>query len=322
MTKSEIPSRYAFSRPFADVGEKGTDFSDSSADSLSFPCGFSSDYSAPHSAGGKYVQRGNINRLGFLASNDLFYSKCGGINTFDDAFSAKVTGYPEGAILDYVVGNKVFKVKSLHDHNEVNFLVSGVDNTTHWKYMNQDEPEAPESSNVVFEEEFSHNNQITQTTATDWMTFKSEQTGVLNLRKSKDWTKTVSNFVYDSQSTFGFFVWGKAFLIKDLGTSVSAYTLPSFSNSTGSWTLNDFSKLPIPGEEIGVIHWFGVGQPGTQPTVTVSREATRLPFVVEAGHYYALAFANGVVGYSTTAGTAAITIMASSTLGTLTITAL
>lgn len=322
MTKSEIPSRYAFTRPFADVGEKGTDFSDSSADSLSFPGGFSSDYAAPHSAGGKYVQRGNINRLGFLASNDLFYSKCGGINTFDDAFSAKVSGYPEGAILDYVVGNKVFKVKSLHDNNVVNFLVSGVDNTTHWKYMNQDEPEAPESSNVVLEEEFFHNSVRTETTATDWLTFKSEHTGVLNLRKSDDWTKTVSSAVYDAQTYNGIFVWGNAFLIKDLGTSISAYTIPSYNKSNGTWTLNDFSMLPIPGDEIGTCHWFNPGGPGAQPTVGVVRDAARLPFVVEAGHYYDLAFANGVYGFSTTIGTSAITIMSATIHGTLTITAL
>ena len=110
-----------------------------SAASVNFPDGFPIAYSSPHSGGGKYVTRKEMNGIGNLASRYEFFHRAGGIVTFDPAFAAAVGGYPKGAILDYVDVMNVHKVYSAVDNNMVNFVENGVDGVN-WVYMNQDKP--------------------------------------------------------------------------------------------------------------------------------------------------------------------------------------
>lgn len=137
MTSSQIPSRKAFLKPFASDGLI-TDFPDTDGEAVNISTGFPSPYSAPGGSGGRYVGRGDINAIGNLATNDLFYHKCGGLNTFDAAFAEKVGGYPKGAVLDYINGTNVFKVISLIDDNAVDFVSVGVDGVN-WAYCNMQE---------------------------------------------------------------------------------------------------------------------------------------------------------------------------------------
>ena len=137
MTSSQIPSRKAFLKPFASDGLI-TDFPDTDGEVVNISTGFPSPYSAPGGSGGRYVGRGDINAIGNLATNDLFYHKCGGLNTFDAAFAEKVGGYPKGAVLDYINGTNIFKVISLIDDNVVDFVSAGVDGVN-WAYCNMQE---------------------------------------------------------------------------------------------------------------------------------------------------------------------------------------
>lgn len=110
-----------------------------SAANVNFPDGFPIAYSSPHSGGGKYVTRKEMNGIGNLASRYEFFRRAGGIVTFDPDFSAAVGGYPKGAILDYVDVMNIHKVYSAVDNNMVNFVENGVDGVN-WVYMNQDKP--------------------------------------------------------------------------------------------------------------------------------------------------------------------------------------
>lgn len=81
--------------------------------------GFPAAYGAPSANNGKFVRRKQMNAIGRLASNDLFYHKCGGLNTFDAAFCAAIGGYPKGAVLQLLDGYSIRKVMSLKDNNKV-----------------------------------------------------------------------------------------------------------------------------------------------------------------------------------------------------------
>lgn len=137
MTSSQVPSRIAIKRPFAESGLI-TPIADASGDDVNYPQGFPSIYGVPASEGGKYVGRGDINALGNVATNDLFYHKCGGINTFDAAFSAKVGGYPKGAVLQYLNGNYIYDVISLVDNNTFDFVANNSIDNVSWAYCNKE----------------------------------------------------------------------------------------------------------------------------------------------------------------------------------------
>ena len=137
MTHAQVPSRIAIKRPFAESGLI-TPIQDASGDSVNYPQGFPSIYGVPASEGGKYVGRGEINAIGNVATNDLFYHKCGGINTFDAAFAAKVGGYPKGAVLQYLNGNYIYDVISLIDNNMFDFVASNTIDGANWAYCNKE----------------------------------------------------------------------------------------------------------------------------------------------------------------------------------------
>ena len=137
MTSAQVPSRIAIKRPFAESGLI-TPIQDASGDSVNYPQGFPSIYGVPASGGGKYVGRGEINAIGNVATNDLFYHKCGGINTFDAAFAEKVGGYPKGAVLQYLNGNYIYDVISLIDNNMFDFASSNTIDGANWAYCNKE----------------------------------------------------------------------------------------------------------------------------------------------------------------------------------------
>ena len=128
MTSTQIPSRMAMKCPFAASGS-ATDIADSDGDTINFSTGFPSVYAVPASQGGKYLGRADMNAIGKIATNDMFYHKCGGLNTFDSAFVSKIGGYPKGAVLDYVTGEGIVRrIRSLVDNNATDPIESGIDN--------------------------------------------------------------------------------------------------------------------------------------------------------------------------------------------------
>lgn len=152
MTSSDIPSRKPFAKPFAS-GASFTPIPDAGTDTVNMEEGFPSVYSVPAAEGGKYVGRNDMNALLNLSTNDLFYHKCGGLNTFDADFAAKVGGYPKGAILKYIDGTDIYDVVSLVDDNKVDFtgatptqsqqtdgILQGSIDGVHWALCNVQHP--------------------------------------------------------------------------------------------------------------------------------------------------------------------------------------
>lgn len=144
MTKSEAYFyRLAMPRPFA-KGSGGTitAIESASGNNVNFLDGFPSAYSAPHSGGGKYITRGEMNAIGNLASQNQFYFLAGGINTFDEEFCNAIGGYPQGAVLDANQLGVIRKVISLKDNNKVNFngsstiegITDGYVDGVNWQY--------------------------------------------------------------------------------------------------------------------------------------------------------------------------------------------
>lgn len=137
MTSSEVPSRIAIKRPFAESGEVST-IADVAGNDINYLQGFPSVYSVPARNGGKYVKRGDINAIGKIATQDLFYHKCGGINTFDPEFAQKVGGYPKGAVLQFLNGTFLYDVISLHDNNMYDFTATSTIDNANWAYCNKE----------------------------------------------------------------------------------------------------------------------------------------------------------------------------------------
>ena len=137
MTSAEVPSRIPMLKPFAFNGTREA-IPDSTGDFMNITQGFPSVYGIPKSSGGKYVSRSDMNSLGFLATNDIFYHKCGGLNTFDASFSDKIGGYPKGAVLQFLNGNYLYNVISLHDNNTFNFVSENSINGVDWAYCNEE----------------------------------------------------------------------------------------------------------------------------------------------------------------------------------------
>lgn len=138
MTQDKMPTRTIMPCPFAGgEGAALATIGQTSGDTVNFQQGFPSVYGAPASLGGKYVKRSEINAIGNLATNDLFYSKCGGLNTFDQAFCTAIGGYPRGAILDYIDNStfSLFKIMSLKDNNTTVPNKNSIDAIT-WTYLN------------------------------------------------------------------------------------------------------------------------------------------------------------------------------------------
>lgn len=135
MTQSDFNTKYgriAMPMPFAGAtGAALASIAHTSGSVVNFPDGFPQNYSAPHSKGGKYITREEMNAIGNLASRNDFYRMCGGLNTFDPNICIAIGGYHKGAILDYVeVTNYkyiVSKVISLIDSNKVDFTSSTID---------------------------------------------------------------------------------------------------------------------------------------------------------------------------------------------------
>lgn len=141
--------RIAMPKPFAHDGliTPIVDIGDSTHP-VNFADGFPSEYSAPHSQGGKYVTRGEFNAIGNLATRNDFYKACGGLNTFNATLAAKIGGYPKGAVLQLLDKNVLKYVISLVDNNTVNFNTTGVDGVN-WMFCYESKHEEEEGEGFV-----------------------------------------------------------------------------------------------------------------------------------------------------------------------------
>ena len=175
--------RIAMPKPFAHDGliTPIVDIGDSTHP-VNFSDGFPSEYSAPHSQGGKYVTRGEFNAIGNLATRNDFYKACGGLNTFNTALSSKIGGYPKGAVLQLLDNNVLKYVISLVDNNTVNFNTAGVDGVN-WMFCYESKHDVEDETYLgsVSETDFG----LTPTTSVTIFSKESKRSGALVIRGFK-----------------------------------------------------------------------------------------------------------------------------------------
>ncbi len=289
MTQSGMPTRITMPCPFAgaDGAALGT-IGLTSGDSINFPQGFPSIYGSPASEGGKYVKRAELNAVGNMATNDLFYHKCGGLNTFDKKFCDAIGGYSYGAILDFIDRDNysLFKIISLIDNNKVVPDANTIDNVS-WAYLNVPDAKPSTDRSIAkfkltgYSGLFGTNNPIG--------IFQSMYSGYLSISDSggTDTFETNSSFTVSS-GYFGIGILAKAVSEENISNIV----LPTYES------LNDFKW--IPGMNIKVPnapYIAGVKLSGTSATNawTVNPSVVK----VNSGDFVAITF---ICGYTTVTG--------------------
>lgn len=140
----------AFSMPFGANSDSNYVMPKTTQDASNpnFLDGFPVAYSAPKSGGGKYVTRLEMNGIGNLASRYEFFTRAGGVVTFDQAFATAIGGYPSGAILDYYYNGTMYKAVSLVDNNMVDFNAVGIDGVN-WQLANVSSAEWQASQRIA-----------------------------------------------------------------------------------------------------------------------------------------------------------------------------
>lgn len=300
MTSASIPSRIPFKTPFAVDGDK-LPLSDDSG-SLNMEDGFTSVYSAPAVSGGKYVTRDAMNWLFYLATNDLFYHKCGGLNTFDADFAVKVGGYPNGAILKFIDGTDIYDVVSLVDDNKVDFtgtmptqdqqaggILPGSVDGVHWAFCNVQHP-TRERLEVLSLENLPVGFDLASATATAYPIhgFTATKSGALIANLESLVTASVEHtegFHVSATQTFSA-ICGAGVIVKELASpseygSLSFPTLAQIRSGANGWKMIFAESL-------------GGGINYTSEVVAIKDKATNIsPVFTTAGKFYAIAMLAG-----------------------------
>ena len=202
-------------RPFA-KGENDaplTPIGSSEGDNVNYYNGFPSVYSSPHSDGGKYITRGEMNAIGNLASQNQFYFLAGGINTFDATFASIIGGYPKDAVLKYLNNGYLYDVISLVDNNTVDFTAQGVDGVN-WAYLSVPEKETFED--IFFE---GASGLAVGTALIAIIKAKKTASIVLETSITPVLGSLKSTYPYFGTNTLRMFA-GCGLMIKDVGTSI------------------------------------------------------------------------------------------------------
>lgn len=139
-----IPEPFASESDAVSVISTGTPTNE-----ISFKLGFPVAFSAPHSGGGEYILRGMMNAIGQLASKNEYFRQAGGLYQFNPEWAIANGGYPKNAVLDFLSGNKLYKVLSLVENNMYDYtgtvptssqissgIIQGGVDGIHWMYCN------------------------------------------------------------------------------------------------------------------------------------------------------------------------------------------
>lgn len=197
-----------------------------SAASVNFPDGFPVAYSSPHSGGGKYVTRKEMNGIGNLASRYEFFRRAGGLVTFDSDLSAEIGGYPSGAVLKYMNNGFLYDVISLVDNNTIDFNTVGVDGVN-WDYLSVPDKE-------VFDDVFFEGGSGLAVGTALLAIIKAKKTSPIKLESSISPAlgSLTTTYSYASGGLYTFA--GCGLMIKDLGSTIpSSVENPTVNMSTG-----------------------------------------------------------------------------------------
>ena len=86
-----------------------------------FETGIPSEYSPKEKANTSLMPRGDFNRIGEIATRELFFRSAGGVHTFDTSFASANNGYADRIALVYDDGKFVRTVESQESENDLNF---------------------------------------------------------------------------------------------------------------------------------------------------------------------------------------------------------
>lgn len=118
---TDLPCPFAVNADWDDDSPK--DFpthADSSA--TNYETGIPQIYATGKTDGGRLIPRADFNRLGDLATRELFLRRCGFRHTFSTDFSGENAGYAEDALLAYDDGKWLRAVESQETENDLDFV--------------------------------------------------------------------------------------------------------------------------------------------------------------------------------------------------------
>ena len=300
MTSAQVPSRIAMPCPFGGFGtENITQIQNLSGADVNFPDGFPAIYGAPTDTDGKFVTRKEMNAIGNLASRDLFYHKCGGLNTFDAEFCAQIGGYPKGAVLELLVGNDLRRVISLTDNNKVCFsgdtisssqsqmgIVSGSVDNINWRYLDKEF-----AVGVFYSSEFWCEGGYSLINV-----FEAPTNGILEINIENNNVSSKSRVIGSSQT--GLFnrisnnIKKSCVIINDV-TSSSKIIYPkwqsSIPSSSNTWLSNNWEIAY--GDVLGTSIYYSSSSSTSAVTLYGQLDISKLSIV--AGHRYAIAVGAG-----------------------------
>ena len=299
MTASDMPSRIAMPCPFAKNGTLGT-IDNTSSTNMNYSDGFPTVYGAPSANSGKFVTRGEINRLGNIATNDMFYLKCGGLNTYDANFAQAIGGYPKGAVVIYLTeARELFYAISLVDNNLANLNETHNDNIN-WAYLNQDDAKVDTNSTVEVATMYFNSVSLQESHSSGYVTagyvypaqvFKAKYTGSVSIKSGVTFSSRAVSGITNVTNVNGLNSFG--LMIKDLGTSEPA----SIDYPSGS-SFNGWEQI-VGGVEI------------LNNATSISQAITSDTFsgIVTVGHYYGITPMMGFakIAFSSSSGSVSLT---------------
>lgn len=286
MLSTDEVKRVAMRTPFAKNGDRDN-IKNEGTNELTFSEGFPGVYEAPSTTGGKFVTRREMNGALYASTADIFFLKCGKLNTFDKEFAIAINGYPKGAVLKYLYAGQVREVMSLQDNNKHDYtgseltpaeksagIVSGGVDDLYWTLCDIERKALPELSFFS----------ISSIGTTSHTTPKTQ--GVFNVSTGSILgVKTDANLNYVDielffQSTFPStkFFTGFGIFVKDIGITPSTVAAPT-PDTIGQW------NCVYANSDLGLAR---VEKPNS-PKMRVYSETIPQQFVnATEGHYYAV----------------------------------
>lgn len=148
---SSLPNYERIVQAFAVSGNKSTlPQTATGTNNASYQEGFPPITSQPLADGGMPPVREDFNALGYASTSTLAYLQQGGLFTFDANISNLIGGYPQGAVLNYIVDNKIYRLISLINDNTYDFNADESYIGQYWDYVTDNQSNGSRSLGEIF----------------------------------------------------------------------------------------------------------------------------------------------------------------------------